>query len=96
MQRLFRVFSIFVLVLAACSTPASVSQEETTRPAAAATESTDPTSSTTSSSIPATTSTTVPTTTTLVPGDGLTAADRTMVETATITGNISPKSVVAS
>ena len=31
-----------------------------------------------------------------MPADGLTAADRTLVEVSTITGNISPKSVVAS
>lgn len=87
------------MALAACSggnaiTPAQVTS--TTVYLEVPESTVDPTPVTTGT-VPAATTTTPPvTTTTLVPDDGLTAAERVLTSTATIRGDIAPKSVVAS
>jgi DNA-binding beta-propeller fold protein YncE len=84
------------LLVAACSGPDAVTSSA---PPAAASSTLPPATSSTSTVPITTTTTTIPpttTTTTLVPSDGLVAAERTLVEVETITGSISPKSVVAS
>jgi YVTN family beta-propeller protein len=97
-----RSLLVALVVLSACTTAGSTAVTTTVPTATvAAPASTVPappptttTSTTTTTTLPPTTTTT--TTTTLVPADGLAAADRSLVEVATITGGISPKSVVTS
>jgi len=94
--RMLRVLPVALLV-AACSGPsATTTDAPTTTTSSSVPRATSPTSTTTSLPPATTTLRPAPTTTTLVPQDGLTAADRTLVEVETITGTISPKSVVAS
>lgn len=87
--------SPLVIVLGACASAGSAATTSTESVPPEPTTSTSTTTTTTTTTLP---TTTIPptTTTTLVPHDGLTAADRTLTNVATITGNISPKSVVAS
>lgn len=94
--------SLLILLVAGCARAAPEAEPVDRSMISASTQPAPPTTSTTtvgSTSSTSTTTTTLPpttTTTTLVPPDGLTAAERTLVETETITGEISPKSVVAS
>ena len=89
-----------VIVMAACSggnTATPITGTSTTVYLEVAESTADPTPMTTTT-VPTTTSTTPPatTTTTLVPVDGLSAAERVLTPTATIQGDIAPKSIVAS
>lgn len=88
-----RSFALIALILAACTAGDAL----TTTSAPPTTKYVESTESTVDP-MPATTTTTMPTptTTTLVPDDGLAAADRELTPTTTITGDIAPKSVVAS
>jgi YVTN family beta-propeller protein len=88
----------FALLATGCGSSGAVEAVVTTTTSATTTIPTT-TSTTTSTTItlPATTtSTSTTTTTTLVPEDGRTAAERTLTEVAVITGDIAPKSIVAS
>lgn len=86
---------VAALVVSACATSVT---DPTTTPTPSTTASPTTTSTTTTTTLPPTTTSTVPptTTTTLVPPDGLTAAERTLVEVETISGGLAAKSVVAS
>ncbi|HEX9847169.1 MAG TPA: YncE family protein [Acidimicrobiia bacterium] len=86
--------SAVVMMSAAACTPAASEPPATTmaEPIAASTSS----SSSTTSTSAATTTIPATTTTTLVAADGLTAADRVLVEVGTIAGGLAAKSVVAS
>lgn len=95
--RLLANLAVLAVCLGACT---GGSAEDPTTTSSTSSTSTSTTTTTSTTVLPTTTTTTLPpasttTTTTLVPADGLDAADRTLVEVATITGNISPKSVVA-
>jgi len=90
-----------VVVVAACTSDDSVATTSTISTAVSSTSTTPstttpPSTTTTTTTLPTTTTIPPSTTTTLVPQDGLTAAERTLTEVVTITGSISPKSVVAS
>jgi YVTN family beta-propeller protein len=93
-----RTLLAVTLVLVGCAAPAlgptSTEAPESRPTTTAGTASTAPT--TTSAPTPTTTATPTTTTTTLIPPDGLTAADRTLTEIETLSGGLAAKSVVAS
>ena len=96
LRRSLIAVAAFALGLGACSDTVAepVAPTSTTQPTITPTATTQPAPTTT------TTATTLPpsptTTTTLVPDDGLVASQRSLEEVATISGPISPKSVVGS
>lgn len=93
MRRTGAILAALCLVVACADGAGSTTTAAGTARRASSTTSSTPATTTTSS----TTTTTLPptTTTTLVHADGLDAAERTLVEEATIVGDISPKSVIS-
>lgn len=93
------VIVALALLVGACAQASSETVSTAPTTTSTTTTTTSTTTTTTTTSTTGTTTTTIPsttTTTTLVPEDGLTAAERTLVEVAVIGGDIAPKSVVAS
>lgn len=90
-----RLSILLFLALAACA-PDSAASTSTAPTEAPVEEAMTTKSSTTTTTVPTTTTIPPSTTTTLVPPDGLSAAERTLVEVDTISGGLAAKSVVAS